>query len=151
MTTSIRSVDPKLTRVMTKSCNTSNIWSRNTRKTLYIHIHKAHGPKTWQGVESRWRTPHKSSRDTVILQSRENSRPSYIPNLEPPNLAVWVVTCKAKWHFYLVVTLQRRHTSLSQKLWPVALAKDERTSLKLLQLTWHFHHSTNWKRYAYFF
>ena len=59
MTTSIRSADPKLTRVMTKSCNTSKIWSRNTRKTLYIHIHKAHDPKTWQGVESRWRAPHK--------------------------------------------------------------------------------------------
>ena len=54
MSNFIRSMDPKLSRLVTldegtpptKSRDISTAWSRGKSKTLYLHFHKANGPQT---------------------------------------------------------------------------------------------------------
>ena len=54
ISSSIRSMDPKLSKVVildegtspTKSHDRSTSWSCNRSKTLYPHFHNAHGPQT---------------------------------------------------------------------------------------------------------
>ena len=64
-----------------------------------------------------------------------------------------VALYKARRHFCFVVTLQRFHFYLHFHVayvpWDWLRMREHH--LKNLQFTWHFHHLTNWKRYAQFF
>ena len=68
-------------------------------------------------ADSGWEGPNKKSHNTLILESRNISKTSYFLNHKAYGPKTWqygylgwgIMTRKAKWHFYFMVTLQRRY------------------------------------------
>ena len=102
-------------------------------------------------------TQHEWVPKNVVTWQFENVIFPQPQGLWPLNLAGYVLRLrgrltKARWHFCFVVTLQKLHFHfyfhfhIAYGLWDWLRMREHH--LKNLQFTWHFHHLTNWKRYA---
>ena len=137
-------------------------WSRGhvANKKHYISTFTKSIDQNKQGGDLGWRElTHKVTWhfDIVVTWQFENVIFTQPQSLWLPNLAGCVLRLRRRLAQSQMRLLFRGHitktsfsllSSLSNGLWSVALPKDERTSFKNLQFTWHFHHLTNWKRYA---
>ena len=158
-------MDSKFSRVGTydeekpplRSRDTSTSWSCDKSKRYISTFTRPTASKTWQGADSGWGAQSKKSRNTLILYPRDNSKSSHYfkpmtPKFSKMGSLDWrIVTCKPNSTSVSSSRYKDVISSLARGLWPMAFAKDERTSPKNLKLSQHFHHLTNWKRYTWFF